>query len=158
LCSKRTRGKRDKREEEKTKEESLRKAKEENEIKEFEEREKIRQDSELENQSQVVELESISKEKQELSVRDLVINPSPIPFMKIQFSKGILPSLNSSYFVIKSFVLFPSQTFCSPSHFLISSSLISCVKTHFLYNTLFVKWAQYHLFQSFKAHFHEFLN
>jgi len=108
--------------EEKAKEESLRKVKEENERKEFEAREKIRQEGELEIQSQVVELKSISKEKKELSVRDLVINPLPIPYMKIQFPKGFFPSLNSSHFFIKSFVLFSFQTFCSPSHSLISSS------------------------------------
>jgi len=128
-------------EEEKTKEENLRKAKEENERKELEEREKIRQESELEIKSQVVELKNISKDKWEL--RDLVYNPSPLPSMKTQFSKGVLPSLNSSHFFIKSFVLFPSQIFCSPSHLLVSYSSPSCAKTHFDFKTLF----KYHLSQ-----------
>jgi len=75
----------------------------------------------------VVGLESISKEKKELNVRNLGINSSPIPYMKIQFLKGVLPSLHSSHFFIKSFVLFPSQTFCSPS----------CGKTHFNSKILF---------------------
>jgi len=57
--------------------------------------------------------------------------------MKIPFSKGVLPSLNSSHFFIKSFVLFPSQIFISPSHSLILSSSKSCVKTHFDSNVLF---------------------
>jgi len=109
-------------EEEKAKEESLRKVKKENERKELQEREKLKQESELEIQSQVVELKSISKAKRKLIVRDSVYHPSPIPSMKIQFPKGVLPSLNPSHFVIKSFVLFPSQTFCSPFHSLISYS------------------------------------
>jgi len=118
-------------EEEKAKDESLRKANEENERKELEEREKIRQESELEIQLQVVELKSISKAKREHIVRDLVYHPSPIPSMMIKFPKGVLPSLNSSHFVIKSFVLFPSQTFCSPSHSLISYASSYCAKTQF---------------------------
>jgi len=61
-------------EEEKAKEESLRKAKEENERKELEEREKINQESNLEIQSQVVELKIISNAKGELIVKDLVFN------------------------------------------------------------------------------------
>ena len=77
-------------EEEKAKEESLRKAKED-ERKELEEREKIKQESNLEIQSQVVELKCISKEQKELYVRDLVINSSPIPYMKTPFSKGSFP-------------------------------------------------------------------
>ena len=72
-------------EEEQAKEESLRKAKEENERKELEEREKIRHASELEIQSQVVELKIISKVKRELIVKDLVFNPSLIPSIKFQF-------------------------------------------------------------------------
>ena len=123
-------------EEVKAKEENFRKAKEENERKEFETREKIRQESVLEIQSQVVELKSISKEKKELSVRDLVINPSPIPYMKIPFPKGVLPSLNSSHSFIKSY-LFPSQTFCSPSLSLISSSSTYCTKIHFDFKIVF---------------------
>ena len=89
LCAKReqeekTLKERKKRDEgEKSKEENLRKIKEENERKELEAREKIKQESELEIQFQVVELQHISKEKKELSDRDLVINPSPIPYMKI---------------------------------------------------------------------------
>jgi len=131
-------------EEEKTKEESLRKAKEKNERKDLEEREKIRQESELKIQSPVVELKIISKAKRELIVKDLVINPSPIPSIKFNFSKGVLPSLNSIAFVIKSFKLFFSQTFCSPSHSLISSSSISCAKTQFDSKIFF----KYHLSQS----------
>jgi len=88
---------------------------------EFEEREKIRQESELEIQSQVVELKSISKAKRKLIVRDLVYHISPIPSMKIQFPKGVILTLNSSYFVIK-FFLFPSLIFCSLSHSIISFS------------------------------------
>jgi len=80
----------------------------------------------------VVELTRISKAKTELGVRDLVINHSPIPYMKIPFPKGVLPSLNSSHFFIKTFVLFPSQIFCSPSHSLISSSSTSCANTLWL--------------------------
>ena len=123
-------------EEEKAKEESLREAKEENERKEFEAREKIKQESELERQSKVVELKSNSNPR-ELIVRDLVFNSSSIPSMKTQFSRGVIPSLNSSYFFIKSFVLLPSQTFCSPSHSLISPSSTYCAKTHFDFKTLF---------------------
>ena len=123
--------------EEKEKEESLRKAKEENERKEFEAREKIKLESELERQPKVVELQSISNEKRELIVRDLVFNPSPIPFIKSQFPKGIFPLLNSSHFFIKSFVLFSSQTFCSPSHSLILSSSKYCAKIHFDLKILF---------------------
>ena len=138
-------------EEEKAKEESLRKAKEENERKELEEREKIRQESEPEIQLQVVELKSISKAKRELIVRDLVYHPSPNPSMRIKFPKGVLPSLNSSHFVIKSFVLFPSQTICSPSHSLISHSSSYYAKTHFVFKTLFKN----HLNQSVKCSFCE---
>jgi len=122
--------KKDKIEEEKAKEENLRKAKEENERKEFEAREKIKQESEPERQSKVVELKSNSNPR-ELIVRVLVFNPSPIPSMNTQFSNGVLPSLNSCHFFIKSFVLFPFQTFCSTSHSLISYFSISCAKTHF---------------------------
>jgi len=132
LCAQREQKKK-REEEEKAKEESLRKAKEETEIKESEEREKIKQESNLEIQSQVVELNIISNEKRELSATDLVINPSPIPYMKIPFPKF----LNSSHFFIKSFVLFPSQIFCSPSHSLISYSLTFCAKTHFDSKILF---------------------
>ena len=84
----------------------------------------------------MVELKSNSNPR-ELIVRDLVLNSSPSPSMKTQFSKGVLPSLNSSHFFIKSFVLFPSQTFCSPSHSLISSSSTYCAKTHFDFKILF---------------------
>jgi len=70
-------------------------------------------------------------------VRDLVFHSSPIPSIKSQFPKGVFPCLNSSHFFIKSFVLFPSLTFCSPSHFLISSSSKFCVKTHFDFITHF---------------------
>jgi len=83
----------------------------------------------------VVELKSNSNPR-ELIVRDLVFNPSPIPSMKTKFPKGVLPSLNSSYFFIKSFVLFPSQTFISPSYSLISYSSTYCAKTHFDFKTL----------------------
>ena len=82
-------------EEEKAKEESLRKVKEEKERKDIEAREKIRQESELESQSKVVELKSISTEKRELMIKNLVFHPSPIPSIKFQFPKGV-------------FVLFPS--------------------------------------------------
>jgi len=99
----------------------------------------------------VVELEPISKEKRELIVRDLVYHHLPIPSMKSQFSKGVFPSLNTSHFFIKSFVLFPSQTFCSPSHSLISYSLISWAKTHFDSKTLFTN----HLSQSVRHYFYE---
>jgi len=131
-------------EEEKVQEESLRKVKEENERKELEEREKIKQKSEHAIQSQVVELKSILKAKKALIVRDLVIHPSLIPSIKSQFSKGVFHSLNSSHFFIKSFVLFPSQIFYSPSHSLISSSSTCFAKTHFDIKILF----KYHLHQS----------
>jgi len=136
-------------EEEKAKEESLRKAKEENERQDFETREKIKQESELERQSKVVELKSISNEKREVIVRNLVFNPSPIPSIKSQFSKGVLPSLNSSHFFIKSFVLFLSQTFLSQS--LISSSSKYCAKIHFDSTILFKN----HLSQSVRQYFCE---
>ena len=84
----------------------------------------------------MVELKSISSLR-ELIVKDWVYHPSPIPSMKTQFSKGILPSLNSSHFFIKSFVLFPSQPFCSPSYSLISSSSTYCAKTHFAFKIHF---------------------
>jgi len=122
--------------EEKAKEESLRKVKEENERKKLEEREKIRQESELEIQLQVVELKIISKAKKELIVRDLVNNPSPLPSIKFQFSKEVLPSLNSTH-LINSFVFFSSQNFCSPSHSLISSSSTLFANTHFDINIHF---------------------
>ena len=78
-----------------------------------------------------------------------------------QFPKGVLPSLNSSYFFIKSFFLFPSQTFCSPSHSLISYFSTYCAKTPFDFKTLFKN----HLIQSARhffcevghiSHFHKF--
>ena len=99
----------------------------------------------------MVELKSISKAKKELIVRDLVYHPSPIPSMRIKFPKGVLSSLNSSHFVIKSFVLFPSQTFCSPSHSLISYSSSYCTKIHFDFKTLFKN----HLSQSVRHFFCE---
>jgi len=92
----------------------------------------------------MVELKIISKAKRELIVKDLVINLSPIPSIKFQFSKGVLPSLNSIHFIIKSFKLFFSPIFCSPSHSLISSSSTSCANTHFDSKILF----KYHLSQS----------
>jgi len=91
----------------------------------------------------VVELKSNSSSR-ELIIRDLVFNPSPIPSMKPQVPKGVLPSLHSSYFFIKSFVLFPSHTFCSPSHSLISYSSNYYAKIHFDFKTLF----KHHLSQS----------
>jgi len=157
LCAKRGQEKKEinekkkREEEEKAKEESLRKAKEENERKELEEREKIKQESNLAKQSQVVELKYISKERTELCVRDLVINSSPITYMKIPFSKGVFPSLTSTHFSIKSFVLFSFQTFCSPSHFFISSSSICFAKTHFDIKILFKNY----LSQSVKHFFCE---
>ena len=54
-------------------------------------------------------------------------------------------------FVLKSFRLFSSQTFCSLSHSLISSSSRSCVKTHFDSKILFKN----HLSQSVKHSFCE---
>jgi len=111
----------------------------------------MKQESNLEIQSQVVELKCISKEQKELCVRDLVINSSLIPYMKIPFSKGVFPTLNFTHFFIKSFVLFSSQNFCSPSHFLISSSSTSCVPTHFDSKILFKN----HLSQSVKHSFCE---
>ncbi|XP_027912353.1 uncharacterized protein LOC114171679 [Vigna unguiculata] len=157
LCAKREQEKREinekkkREEEEKAKEESLRKAKEENERKELEEREKIKQESNLAKPSQVVELKCISKERTELCVRDLVINSSPIPNMKIPFSKGVFPSLTSTHFSIKSFVLFSFQNFCSPSQFFISSSSTCFAKTHFDIKILFKN----HLSQSVKHFFCE---
>jgi len=136
-------------EEQKAKEESLRKAKEENERKELEDRAKIKQESNLEIQLQVVELKCISKEQKDLCVRDLVINSSPIPYMKIPFSKGVFPNLNSTHFSIKSFVLFSFQNFCS--RFLISSSSTCFVKTHFDIKIIFKN----HLSQSVKHSFYE---
>jgi len=128
------RKKRDK--EEKAKEDNIRKAKEENERKDFEAREKLKKESEFERKSKVVELKSNSISR-ELIVRDLVCNPSPIPFMKTQVPKGVFPSLNSSHFFIKSLVLFPSQTYCSLSHSLISSSSKYSAKIHFDFKILF---------------------
>jgi len=156
LCSKRTRGKRDKREENKrgrrkAKEESLRKTKEENERKELQEIEKIKQESNLEIQSQVVELKIISNAKRELIVKDLVLNFSLIPSIQFQLSKEVLTSLTFIHFVSKSFVLFSTQTFCSQFHFLISPSSTSCVKTHFDFKILFKN----HLSQSVKHSFCE---
>jgi len=84
-------------------------------------------------------------------VRDLVFHPSPIPSIKSQFPKRVFPSLNSSHFVIKSFVLIPSQIFCSPSHSLILSFSTSCVKTHFDSKFLFKNY----LSQSVRHYFCE---
>ena len=150
LCAKREQEKKEikekkkREEEEKEKEESITKVQEENERKELEAKEKIRQESELERQTKVVELTSISNEKRELMVRDLVFHPSPIPSIKSQFQKGVYPCLNSSHFFIKSFVLFSSKKFCSPSHSLISSFSKFCVKTNFDFITHF----KIHLSQS----------
>jgi len=109
----------------------------------------MKQESNLEIQSQVVELKCISKEQKELCVRDLVINSSLILNMKIPFSKGVFPSLTSTHFFIKSFVLFSFQNFCSPSHFFISSSSTCFAKTHFDIKILFKN----HLIQSVKHFF-----
>jgi len=109
----------------------------------------MKQESNLEIQSQVVELKCISKEQKEVCVRDLVINSSLIPYMKIRFSKGVFPPLNSTHFFIKSFVLFSSQNFCSP--FLISSSSTCFAKTHFAIKILFKN----HFSQSVKHSFCE---
>jgi len=111
----------------------------------------MKQESNLEIQSQVVELKCISKEQKELCVRDLVINSSLILNMKIPFSKGVFPSLTSTHFFIKSFVLFSFQNFCSPSHFFISSSSTCFAKTHFDIKILFKN----HLSQSVKHFFCE---
>ena len=99
-----------------------------------------------------------------------MFHPSLIPSIKFQFSKGVLPSLNSIHFLIKSFKLFFSPTFCFPSHSLISSSSTSCANTHFDSKFFF----KYHLHQSvshyfcevgliptfskFVSHFHKFPN
>jgi len=84
----------------------------------------------------VVELK-ITFTNRELIVKDLVLNFSLIPSIQFQFSKEVLSSLNSIHFLRKSLVLLPSQTFCSQSHSLLSSSSTSCVKTHFDFNILF---------------------
>jgi len=97
----------------------------------------------------VVELKSISNEKRELIVRDLVFNPSSIPSIKSQFPKGVFQSLYSSHFFIKTFVLFPSQTFCSPSHSLISSSSKYCAKIHFDSKILFENHLSQSVIQSY---------
>jgi len=60
-----------------------------------------------------------------------VFNPSPLPSVKTQFPKAIIPSLNSSSFSTKYFVLFSSQLFYNPSHSSISHSSTSCAATHF---------------------------
>jgi len=99
----------------------------------------------------VVDLKSISNEKKDLIVRDLVYHPSPIPSMKTQFPKRVFPSLNSSHFFIKSFGLFPFQTFCFPSHSLISSSSTYSAKTNFDFQILF----KTHLSQSVRHSFCE---
>ena len=112
-------------------EEQLRKEKEKKELKDLEEREEITQESNLEIQSQVVELKIISNAKKDLIVKDLVLNLSLIPSLRFQFSNEALPSLNSIHFDIKCFVLFLSQLFCSQSHSLISPSSTSYVPTHF---------------------------
>ena len=88
----------------------------------------------------------MSKDKREFIVRDLVYHPSPIPSIKTQFPKGVLPSLNSTAFVIKSFKLFLSQTFCSP---FISSSSTSCVKTHFDFKIIFKNYLSQSVKHSF---------
>jgi len=135
-------------EEEKAKEENIRKAKEENERKDFEAREKLKTESEFERKSKVVELKSNSTSR-EIIVRDLVCNPSPIPFMKTQVPKGVFPSLNSSQFFIKSLVLFPFQTFCSLSHSLISSSSKYSAKIHFDFKILFKNYPSQSVKHSF---------
>ena len=99
----------------------------------------------------MVELKIVSKAKREVIVKDLVFNPSPIPSIKFQFSKKVLPSSNSIHFIIKSFKLFFSQPFCSPSHSLISSSSTSSIKTHFGSKIIF----QNHLSQSVRHCFCE---
>ena len=99
----------------------------------------------------MVEFKIILKAKREFIVKDLVFNPSPIPSIKFQLSKGVLPSLNSIHFIIKIFKLFSSQTFCSSFHFLISSFLTSCTNTHFDSKILFKN----HLIQSVRYCFCE---
>jgi len=96
----------------------------------------------------VVELKSNSTSR-EIIVRDLVCNPSPIPFMKTQVPKGVFPSLNSSQFFIKSLVLFPFQTFCSLSHSLISSSSKYSAKIHFDFKILFKNYPSQSVKHSF---------
>jgi len=71
-----------------------------------------------------------------------VINSSLITYMKIPFSKGVFPSLNSTHFFIKSVALFSSQNFYSQTHSLISSSSICFAKTHFDINILFKNYSR----------------
>ena len=114
----------------------------------------------------MVELKSISKVERELINRDLVYKPSPLLFMKTQFPKGVITSLNSSSFSTKSFVLFSSQLFYNPSHSIISHSSTFCATTHFYFKIIFktplsqsVKHSfgevgRISPFQNLKAHFH----
>ena len=67
---------------EKEEKELKEKKKRENERKDLEEREKITQESNLEKQSQVVELKIISNAKRDLIVKDLVLNLSLIPSIR----------------------------------------------------------------------------
>ena len=94
-------------------------------------------------------------------VREVVFHPSTLLSMKTQFPKGVIPYLNSSSFSMNSFVLFPSQTFCNPSHSIILHSSTDFATTHFDIKILF----KTHLCQSVRhsscevghiSHFHKF--
>jgi len=100
------------------KEEQLRKEKEENERKEFEEKERVRQEKKFKRKEEI--------ERKELMLREVEIQHF-IP--RIDF-KGVIPSFNSSLFVINAFVLTLPKIAFPPSP-IISYSLVDFSKQTF---------------------------
>ena len=99
----------------------------------------------------MIEFKRNSEAQREIVVREVVFNPSTLFFMKTQFPKGVIPSLNSSSFSINSFILFPSQTFCNPSHSIILHSSTYFVTTHLCQSVRHFSCEVGHI-----SHFHKF--
>jgi len=96
-------------------EEQLRKGKEEKERKEFEEKERVRQETKLKTKEEEIE----RKERKEIMLREVEIQHPTI--LCIDF-KGVIPSINSSLFVINTFVLVLPKIVFPPSSFILNPS------------------------------------
>jgi len=96
-------------------EEKLRKEKEEKGRKEFEEKERVRQEKEFKRKKEEIE----RKERKEIMFRKVEIQHSTDPCIDF---KGVIPSINSSLFVINTFVLVLPKIVFPPSLFILNTS------------------------------------
>jgi len=82
---------------------------------EFEEKERVRQEKEFKTKEEQIE----RKERKEIMLREVEIQHPTTPCINF---KGIIPSINSSLFVINTFVLVLSKIIFPPSSFILNTS------------------------------------